>query len=116
MESVAAKADLVSLDALSDALRAAGYKRIAGVREDGDVYDLAFVGPNHHFVVARLVDRPRYKDYRALKTMLEQGPFERAVLVYCGEPPSDVSSDIETWSITDLPALAASFALEGAAP
>lgn len=98
------------------ALTAAGLKCLALVHDAPGTADLAIhLGENRLGVVrcARRLDR---SDYRALATMLAQGDFERAVLVYCEREGSVLSDEIETWFVGDVEALAASLAGEAAFP
>jgi hypothetical protein len=65
-------------------------------------------------IIVRLVLRPTPSDHIALKTMLAEGDFDRAVLVYCDEDEFVLSDDLESWPISRIDELAAVLAAEAA--
>ncbi len=95
-------------------LASAGLRPIARVLDSRHVLDFAFPARHEKFIVLRLVTRAEPSDYRALKTMLTEGDFDRAVLVYCDPEQPFLSEEIESWAIGDVDKLAASLAGEGA--
>jgi len=86
----------------------AGYRRVAQV-VDRSTCDIAFSAIARS-VVIRCVCSIQREDYRVLKTMLAEGDFDRAVLVYCDAEQPHLSDEIESWSIRDVDMLAASLA------
>lgn len=104
----------LSTDAPLAVFANAGWKPVAAVLEGPDTCDLAFVVRNKLAVVARCVSRAQAADYSALKTMLREGDFERAILIQCdGDEPARCP-DIETCSLDTLPQLLARWASENA--
>src|SRR5262245_25623722 len=95
-------------------LSRAGFRRVTAVRDSVRAFDLAFIDGNQRRLVVRCVARAVPEDYRALKTMLAQGTFDRAVLIYCDRRQPHLSDEIESWAIEDLGELAQSLADERA--
>jgi hypothetical protein len=95
-------------------LKSAALTPLARVAEAQGALDLAFLAPIGSLIVVRCVLRPKDGDHLALKTMLHQGPFRRAVLLCCRAEPLGHPSEIETWFIDDLPRLAATLAKDNA--
>jgi hypothetical protein len=93
-------------------LEGAGLKLIARVRESNRATDLAVVSGDGLLDVIRCVDRPSSQDYHALKTMLAQGDFTRAVLVYTAEDQPHLSGEIKSYPLSRIDELAASLARE----
>ncbi len=87
---------------------------IAHVVDSEGSLDLAFQLPSAGLLLVRCVDRCRVTDYDSLGSMLREGDFDRAVLVYCDREGSVLSGEIETWHIDDVERLAAKLALEAA--
>lgn len=109
-------------DALADAARFCerrltfhGFRVIARVWESERAFDLALAptAQNARNVV-RCVERIEPGDYRALRTMLAQGDFDRAALVYTGEDQPHLSNEIETCHLSRIDEFAASFSRESA--
>jgi len=92
-------------------LARAGVHPVARIFE-GAVMDFAFISPAKRSAVVRCVDQPTNADYRALEGMVDQGDFDRAVLIYCEGEHTSFSSKIESWPITRIDELAASLARE----
>ncbi len=90
-------------------LENAGSRVIAVVQDSPRAVDIA-VG----LAVVRVVETVDPSDHIALKTILRQGDFDRAILIYCDDDQPDLPDDIESWSIRDVETLAASLAREGA--
>ncbi len=94
-------------------LAAVGLKPAARVWESSRAFDLAVsVGPK--LAVIRCVAQAAPTDYQALATMLADGDFDRAALVYCDTEQPSLSEKIDSWSIADVDNLASSLA--GAVP
>lgn len=93
------------------ALTARGLDVIASVRESSSVIDLAVTGGRAQFVV-RCVERASEPDHHALKTMVAQGDFTRAAIVYTAEDQPHLSGEIESYPISRIHELAASLAKE----
>jgi hypothetical protein len=74
--------------------------------------DLALVSDGGRNTVVRCVNDPRTSDRAALKTMLAQGDFTRAALVYTAEDQPHLSDEIETYPLSRIDELAASLAKE----
>lgn len=89
-------------------LREAGLKVSATVWDTPRAMDLALHPTAPGALVVRCVARVTDSDYRALRAMLSEGDFDRAVLVYCDAEQPDVSDEIESWPIADIEKLAAS--------
>jgi hypothetical protein len=78
---------------------------LACICESRNVFDLAFEGAPCRLIV-RCVYRAAPTDYRALRTMIRDGDFDRAVLVYCDEEQPHLSDEIESWPISRIEELA----------
>lgn len=98
----------------ADKLRAAGLPITAQVRESVRVFDFALSAAGT-LIVLRCVPVAQSSDYRALATMLADGDFDRAALVYCAPEQSFISAEIESWPIGEVDRLAASLAARGRA-
>lgn len=94
----------------------AGRTVSATVRESNDAFDLALVEPHSKAAVVRCVERCTEDDVRALRTMLAQGDFTRAAIVYTAEDQPHFSGEIETYPLSRIHELAASLAEERSAP
>lgn len=88
-----------------------GLKVIASVRESPDAIDLAVTNGKAHIVV-RCVERPSEPDRHALKTMIAQGDFTRAFIVYTAEDQPHLSGEIEAYPLSRIDELAALLAKE----
>jgi hypothetical protein len=66
------------------------------------------------YIVVRCVEHISEDDYHALATMLAQGDFTRAAIVYTSEDQPHLSGEIETYPLSRIDELAASLARESA--
>jgi len=101
-----------SVQITRDAINRAGRQCTAVVAERPGVWDLVVDVGSDESVVVRYVDRPHRDDYTALATMLAQGDFTRAFIVYTAEDQPHLSGDIETYPLSRIDELAASLARE----
>ena len=92
-------------------LAARGLKVIANVRESPSATDLAITNGGAQ-VVVRCVERPSESDRHALKTMLAQGDFTRAFIVYTAEDHPHLTGEIESYPLSRIDELAALLAKE----
>ena len=97
-----------------DALAANGARPIARVIASKRALDLAFAATGFGHLIVRCVPTPAPDDYHALKTMLTQGDFTRAALVYTAEDQSHLTGEIEAYPISRIDELAPSLARESA--
>jgi hypothetical protein len=85
---------------LDHALSSHGLAPIAKTREaDGSIHfaiDLGAAG----WCVVRWSEVVSARDYRTLRTMVRQGDFDRAVVVYSDCEQSRLSNEIESWPIS----------------
>ena len=89
--------------------RAHGLNILARVRESDQAMDLALRSPaGDALIVVRCVVRIDPADYRALRTMLIQGDFNGAALVYTAEEQPHRSSEIPSYPLARIDELAAS--------
>ena len=95
-----------------DALAANGARPIARVIASKRALDLAIVGMHVGHLVVRCVPTPAPDDYRALKTMLTEGDFTRAFIVYTAEDQPHLSGEIESYPLSRIDELAALLAKE----
>lgn len=86
----------------------------AMVRDSVNAIDLALLGLKDGSAVVRCVSHASPDDYHALITMLAQGDFTRAAIVYTAEDQPHLSDEIETYPISRIDELAASLARESA--
>lgn len=93
-------------------LTARGLKVIASVRESPSATDLAITNGRAQIVV-RCVELPSELDHHALKTMLVQGDFNRAFIVYTDEDHQPhLPGEIEAYPLSRIDELAAVLARE----
>jgi len=92
-------------------LAARGLKVIASVRESPDATDLAVTNGRAQIVV-RCVECPTELDRHALKTMLTDGDFTRAFIVYTAEDQPHLTGEIESYPLSRIDELAALLAKE----
>jgi len=90
-----------------------GLKVIASVRESPSATDLAITNGSAQIVV-RCVERPSEPDRHALATMLAEGDFTRAFIVYTAEDQPHLSGEIESYPLSRIDELAALLAKESA--
>ena len=106
--------DLLSLaSACETALVDAGQRLLGKVHDSERAIDLALVRDGRSTVV-RCVCKPRNSDQVAIKTMIAQGDFTRAAIVYTAEDEPHLSGEIETYPLSRIDELAASLARESA--
>jgi hypothetical protein len=96
-----------------DAITRSGCKCTAIVAERPGVLDFA-VSATGHAIVVRLVRHVATSDHSQLATMLAQGDFIRAAIVYTAEDQPHLSGEIETYPLSRIDELAASLAGESA--
>lgn len=106
-------------DTLADAARICereftnqGLKVIARVWDSERAFDLALCAARGARIVVRFVVLVDPEDYRALKTMLAAGDFDRAVLVYAGEDKANLSREIATYPLCRIEELTAALTRE----
>ncbi len=81
------------------------------VRESSRAVDLAISR-----LIVRCVANADADDHLALKTMLAQRDFDRAILLSSDAEPPNLSSEIECWHISEIDRLAAELAGETTPP
>lgn len=91
-----------------------GFTPLANVIEDDRATDLAFRSPEATFCVVRCVEQTSRDDHIALATMLAQGDFTRAAIVYTAGDQPHLTGEIEAYPISRIDELAASLARESA--
>lgn len=91
-----------------------GLHILARVRESERAFDLALGLSGQVRSVVRCVMRADSSDHHALKTMLAEGDFHRAAVVYTAEDQPHLSVEIETYPLSRLDELATSLAKERA--
>lgn len=85
-----------------------GLRILARVRESERAFDLALGLSWRVSIVVRCVMRVDPNDYHALKTMLAEGDFHRAAVVYSAEDEPHLSVGIESYPLSRIDELAAS--------
>lgn len=99
---------------ISDAITNAGCKCTAVVAERAGVWDFAVNSPARGATVVRYVEKVRTEDYFQLQTMLMEGDFTRAFIVYTAEDQPHLSGEIESYPLSRIDELAALLAKESA--
>jgi hypothetical protein len=94
-----------------DAIARAGCKCAAIVAERPGVFDFAVNAAGNEIVV-RLVSHAAPSDHSELATMMVQGDFTRAFIVYTAEDQPHLTGEIEAYPISRIDELAASLARE----
>lgn len=108
-------ADLaVSTQLIERQLKATGVAVIGRVWESKGAFDLALLNGNGRTAVIRCVNEPHAADCTALATMIAQGDFARAAIVYTAEDHPHLTGEIEVYPISRINELAASLARESA--
>lgn len=108
-------ADLaVSTQLIERQIKATGVVVIGRVWEAKGAFDLALLNSNGRTAVVRCVREPRGSDHIALATMLTQGDFTRAAIVYTAEDQPHLTGEIESYPISRIDELAAALASERA--
>ncbi len=93
-------------------LTAYGLHILARVRESERAFDLALGLNGRVRSVVRCVMRADPSDHHVLKTMLAEGDFHRAAVVYAREDQPHLSLEIESYPLSRIYELAASLAKE----
>lgn len=76
--------------------------------------DFALRGPRNEDSVVRCTNSPRQGDLIELATMIAQGDFTRAFIVYTAEDQPHLSGEIEAYPLSRIDELAALLAKESA--
>lgn len=103
---------LLTVSACETTLTSAGQRLLGKVHDNGGVIDLALVNGSGRNAVVRFVSEPRESDRIALETMLAQGDFTRAAIVYTAEDQPHLTGEIEAYPLSRIDELAASLAKE----
>lgn len=104
----------VSAQLIERQLAATGVAVIGRVWESQDAFDLALLHSNGRTAVVRCVSEPQETDCIALQTMLAQGDFTRAAIVYTAEDQPHLTGEIEVYPLSRIDELAALLAEESA--
>jgi hypothetical protein len=96
-----------------EAITRPGCKCTAIVAERPGVFDFAVDAAGNEIVV-RLVSRAAASDYFELATMIVEGDFTRAFIVYTAEDQTHLSDEIESYPLSRIDELAALLAKESA--
>lgn len=91
-----------------------GITPLAKVLDGARATDLAFMSGSLDYIIVRCVEHASLDDHRALATMLTEGPFTRAAIVYTAEDQPHLTGEIEAYPISRIDELAASLARESA--
>lgn len=94
------------------ALKGAGLRLLGKVHDSADVIDCALVDGAGRSIVVRCAREPRESDHVALKTMLAEGDFTRAFIVYTAEDHPHLTGEIESYPLSRIDELAALLATE----
>lgn len=86
----------------SERLAHSGSRTIARVSEGESSIDLAIALPAAHLAAVRCVERPSAVDHTALATMMAEGDFVWAGLVYGEREGSETVGLIETFHVSEL--------------
>lgn len=89
-----------------------GLKVLGAVWASPQAIDFALRGPRNENSVVRCANWPAPADLLELKTMLAQGDFTRAFIVYTAEEQPLLTGEIETYPLSRIDELAASLARE----
>lgn len=73
--------------ACADVMKAAGFRRVAVVRETAS-WDQAFLSTSDTHILIRCATEANEADLRALETIVVQGPFDHVVYVVEERPPA----------------------------
>jgi len=115
----------MTLDQLTEQVRAAladqGLRPLATVRESARLTDVATISASGASWMFRCAETVEDDDHLALATILAQGPFERAALVYANASPiaernEGFSDRAAICSLERLPALLADWRRKDRAP
>ncbi|MDX2275605.1 MAG: hypothetical protein NW206_09170 [Hyphomonadaceae bacterium] len=91
-----------------------GLKVLGAVWASRRAIDFALRGPTSENSVVRCTNSPLKADSLELKTMLAEGDFTRAFIVYTAEDQPHLSGEIETYPLSRIDELAALLAKESA--
>jgi hypothetical protein len=91
-----------------------GLKVLGAVWASPRAIDFALCGPGNENSVVRCTNSPLQVDLLELKTMLDQGDFTRAAIVYTAEDQPHLTGEIEAYPLSRIDELAASLARESA--
>lgn len=91
-----------------------GLQVLARVRESERAFDLALGVGGRVTSIVRCVTQPDPNDHHSLKTMLAEGDFHRAAVVYTAEAQPHLSVEIESYPLSHIDELAASLARQSA--
>ena len=97
---------------IRDAISNAGCQCTAVIAERTGVWDFAVNARAGAAAVVRYVEKVRTEDYFQLKTMLTEGDFTRAFIVYTAEDQPHLSGEIESYPLSRIDELAALLAKE----
>jgi hypothetical protein len=93
-------------------LKRAGLRLLGKVHDRAVVIDLALVDGAGRSIVVRCANEPRESDHVALATMLSDGDFDRAFIVYTAEDQPHLTGEIEAYPLSRIDELATSLARE----
>ena len=96
---------------VQEAIARSGCKCAAVVAERPGVFDFAVSAAGNEMIV-RLVGNAATFDYSQLETMLADGDFSRAFIVYTAEDQPHLSGEIESYPLSRIDELAALLARE----
>jgi hypothetical protein len=91
-----------------------GMKVLGAVWGSPRAIDFALRGPRNENSVVRCTNSPQQGDILELATMLAEGDFTRAAIVYTAEDQPHLSGEIPTYPLSRIDELAASLARESA--
>lgn len=91
-----------------------GLKVFGAVWASPQAIDFALRGPRNGDSVVRCTTSPAPTDIRELETMVAQGDFTRAFIVYTAEDQPHLSGEIESYPLSRIDELAALLAKESA--
>jgi hypothetical protein len=89
-----------------------GLKVLGAVWASSRAMDFALYSSGSGNCVVRCTNAPLQDDLLELKTMLAQGDFTRAAIVYTAEDQPQLTGEIEAYPISRIDELAASLARE----
>lgn len=101
-----------STQLIEQQLKATGVAVLGRVWESSRAYDLALRNRNGRTAIVRCVSEPRESDHIALATMLAEGDFTRAFIVYTAKDQPHLSGEIESYPLSRIDELAALLAKE----
>ncbi len=89
-----------------------GMKVLGAVWASPSAIDFALRGPRNESSVVRCTSEPQDSDHVALATMLTEGDFTRAFIVYTSEGQPHLPGEIESYPLSRIDELAALLAKE----